>query len=808
MADDRLFKGQIRPAAQPIGSFINPAQFNTPNAANRPSIGRVSQIATIQRAGTTNVAGFNQAEQIAKSLGAFNRELTKMANTGLELYAQNQIDAGYNEELKNAQVRASLVLQEQQEMGAQQAAEQQTALAKVDPIGASLLREANPWKAIGRRRALAQMAAAEVSSVLNADLALNAGELSGIAPGSAALLSRKAALSQQVLNKYGLNGSEPESIKYVTPSMNRGWDKYTQRQSEMFTAEVYRSSVSATGAAITATAQKLGSDGVTLPDGRVLKAGDPQFAEAAGYMLTGQIDRGLAVLAGEDKTKAMKEIRQNLGLLRSMNIPGLSQAIDNIRVGSSRVPMDQRPRWIDANPYELMDFTNSALQKQNTNYEQSQQLLEQRLDQMWNGPDGPASLPYGSEEWKQRVQQIEGTGRDMNYRGIEEYIDRRSKDEESFETSAYAPDEQSLANWEYTLNNLTPLQLEDGGTALRQMAKDMAQAEPTPELRLTKLQEYNKKISDAQKRFAGLPKNSDLRSQVGRFVREDLGDPAIAKLKGQLKMMAGPLGQLYLERQGGGAPTASEQKFQQFANTVRDLHTREAFAQFQQWRNDNGGAEIPVNVQSTLLQKAAKEVRKSDEYKAARNAALGLDKNGVAPPKPRPVNKDPKQGPVPELAAPSIGQAEAKQYKDKAVMSPGWVHRELKSLQTGNSTSADLFRVSRTAGVLPERYLMEQLKFYPELDPTGGIRAFLQGVIDDKKAGSTPATTYGDQSSTPRSPGAWLNGLVMPVEITRLPGGEQGPAQGPYTPVKRTPDGWTPEGREPAPVFQSPIKQA
>ena len=37
----------------------------------------------------------------------------------------------------------------------------------------------------------------------------------------------------------------------------------------------------------------------------------------------------------------------------------------------------------------------------------------------------------------------------------------------------------------------------------------------------------------------------------------------------------------------------------------------------------------------------------------------------------------------------------------------------------------------------------------------------------------------------------------MPVEITRLPNGEQGPVQGPFTPIKRTPDGWTPEGSEP-----------
>ena len=54
-----------------------------------------------------------------------------------------------------------------------------------------------------------------------------------------------------------------------------------------------------------------------------------------------------------------------------MNIPGLSQAIDNIRVGStgadgSAPPVDRRES------IRADGFTNSALQKQNTNYEQSQ----------------------------------------------------------------------------------------------------------------------------------------------------------------------------------------------------------------------------------------------------------------------------------------------------------------------------------------------------------------------------------------------------------------------------------------------------
>jgi hypothetical protein len=124
--------------------------------------------------------------------------------------------------------------------------------------------------------------------------------------------------------------------------------------------------------------------------------------------------------------------------------------------------------------------------------------------------------------------------------------------------------------------------------------------------------------------------------------------------------------------------------------------------------------------------------------------------------------------------------------------------------------STELKGLAKAAGVKPHRYLLEQLKFYgPTLDPTGAYRGWLEKSLQQQKTNSTPAATYGDQSSTSRSPGAWLNQLVMPVEISRLPGGEQGPAQGPYTPVQRFPGmGWGPDGREPAPNFQTPIPQA
>ena len=102
-------------------------------------------------------------------------------------------------------------------------------------------------------------------------------------------------------------------------------------------------------------------------------------------------------------------------------------------------------------------------------------------------------------------------------------------------------------------------------------------------------------------------------------------------------------------------------------------------------------------------------------------------------------------------------------------MSPSWVHLA-EDIQTGGRQRRSQPLV-QSAQVLPQRYLLEQLKFYPQLDPTGGA-GIPRGISRRKKATSTPAVTYGDQSATPRSPGAWLNGLVMPVEITRLPNGE------------------------------------
>ena len=807
MAEQRLFNGQINPGSRPIGTFVQPRAFNVGGVGRTPMLPQVSKIATLQQAGTSSVRGFNQAEQLANALAPLNKNLTNVLTTGYTQYAKGSIEAGYYDELKNQQVRGVMSLQQQQEAGAADAAQMQTDLAKTDPVAAGLLREANPWKAIGRRRALAQLAASEVSSTLAADLTNNPGLLSSYKPGSPELMQRKADLTQGILNRYGLTGDESESAVYVTPVINKTWDKYTEQQSKLYTEEIYRSSVDLTGAAAVANVRLLAQEGVLLPSGERIKPGDDRFGDAAGLILTKQIDEGLSSLGGEDKTKAMKVLRQNLALLRSQNIPGVSDAIENIRLGSSRDPMEERPRWNMANPMELLDFTNTALKAENEFYSESQKRIEQTLDQMWE--EGPGSMVYGSPEYQKAVANFESQARDLGYRDVEDYLNTRTGDDESITIQFGGQNPISYderVSFESAINDLKPENFSspEDVQALRQMYAELARREATPELAAKKNAEYQQKITAAQKRFAGLPSGSDMRSRVNGLVRESLNDPQISNLKG--KMQWNPLLNAP-QMQGEGAPNRDERAYYEFSNLVKDLYTRTAFAKFQQWRNENGGADIPIDVQSQLIQEAGEEVRASELYKKLRGRALGLKDDGTAP-TPAPT-VDPNTTPVPAAAAPSVPAARARQYRDQPLMNPSWMYQELTTISKGNRVSRELFDISKEAGVLPYRFLLEQLKFYPQLDPSGEARGWLEKELEDLKSGQTPAATYGDQSSSPRAPGAWLNAMVMPVQMSRLPNGEAGPAQGPFTPVQQYPGGgYMPDGREPGAPAPTPIRTA
>ena len=232
---ERLPFGQLTPAARPIGAFISPGQSNTAGAARPSEMPSANlNIQTIQRQNGGNVAGYNQGLQVAEAVAPFNRALTKVLSTGYNMFRDNQIESGYYDELENQRARGLLSLQMQQEAGAANAAGQITKLEKVDQPGAALLREANPWKAIGRRRALAQLAGGDVDRLMSAHLQLNQGELSTVQPGSGELVQLKSQFTEMVLDRYGLTGDEPEAAFYVAPKVNKAWDDYTTKQQKLY----------------------------------------------------------------------------------------------------------------------------------------------------------------------------------------------------------------------------------------------------------------------------------------------------------------------------------------------------------------------------------------------------------------------------------------------------------------------------------------------------------------------------------------------------------------------------------------------
>jgi len=401
---ERLFNNQIRPQAQPISSFVQPQQFRRANASQPSQLSNVSTIVQSQQAGRQSVQGFNQIEQLTDSLAPFSKLVNKGLNQGFKLYATSNIEAGYYEEAKNQAERARLQMQINQEKGGEEAAALITQLNKLDPVGASLLSEANPWKAIGRRRALAQQAAGQVATELQGDLAENAGELSGIKPGSQELGDRKMRLTQEVYKRFGLTGSELESNFYVTPEVNRQWDKYTQAQSKLYNAELLESTIRLTGQEAARSVQSVATNGVLTPNGTLTFESDREaWALAAGLKISNDIDAQLAQLGGEDRIKATEKIKEQLAYLAATGGPRYQRAIENVRWGRRVVDaegnedLSKRPTWLESRPYDLADYTKKALELDNAVNNEKQKALEDDFEK--DLERATAGLIENSPEW-------------------------------------------------------------------------------------------------------------------------------------------------------------------------------------------------------------------------------------------------------------------------------------------------------------------------------------------------------------------------------------------------------------------------
>ena len=147
MMDDRLFKGQIRPAAQPIGSFHQPGADSTRRTPRiGPASGGSRRSPRFSGPAPPTSLGLTRPTRSPSLWGAFNKNLTKMANTGSHLRQEPNRRGLQRRAEERPGAGVSWSCKSSRRWAPSKRLSSRPQLAKVDPIGASLLREANPWK--------------------------------------------------------------------------------------------------------------------------------------------------------------------------------------------------------------------------------------------------------------------------------------------------------------------------------------------------------------------------------------------------------------------------------------------------------------------------------------------------------------------------------------------------------------------------------------------------------------------------------------------------------------------------------------
>lgn len=791
MAGQQLPFGQLTPTARPIGAFVSAANPNLPEPAKPALLGAPDGVTTMQMASGGSVQGYNQLEELAQSLAPFSDALMKLGQRGALSYVGGKIDQGYYSQLKELQARSLASLQQQQEAGAANAAAAVSELQKIDPPGARLLQEANPWVAVGRRRALAQVAGGEIDDVLLNELTVNRGRLAGLTPGSPELLQTKAALTAKVLQDYGLSEDDPEVAVYVTPRLNQAWDSFTAEQRTLWRAELTRNTAdTSAGSALTLLSQLIGKEAETTgvpnpfdPTQRIRK-GEQGYALAAGLALTGAIDRQLSVLAGDDKAKAWEQIKGVLAY--AAKNPALAEIIKELRLGDPNTPLDKRPRWVDANPVEFLQMQNTGLKALNENFEQQQQGLENSLDGLWYGQNGPggSGAKVDTAEWQQQANWVRAEGIRAGYRDVDGYIQTKYNQALTTATAVAGltgEQQAGISNW---VENLSPEQLSPQNIArTRAEANRIANLEPTAEARERRRRELQDEITRKEKLANDMP--AGVLGQIKGELRRDAGLPAIKALDpdGTVSPLLALPGTTV-----AGAAAAAPRKLADFLVGVENLYTRYVGAAMTEYRQRNPAVrEIPAAQQNVIVSGAIAKARQSAEYKelldAAKQPAPGAapangqqngNRPGTTPTSGRPPAGIPQNARgVPIRQARQLPDSTAKAYAARPVLDPQSIYAELKRLEKDKPVSRELYDLATRAGTSTTRYLLEQLKFYPQLDRDGSVKTYLQERLQRERAANTvssanfaPATGT-NLGMVPTgynafSPGSWLMRMFAP----------------------------------------------
>lgn len=105
-------------------------------------------------------------------------------------------------------------------------------------------------------------------------------------------------------------------------------------------------------------------------------------------------------------------------------------------------------------------------------------------------------------------------------------------------------------------------------------------------------------------------------------------------------------------------------------------------------------------------------------------------------------------------------------------MDGAWVRAELQRINDNRPVSGALYDLANRAGTSTTRYLLEQLRFYPQLDKDGSVGRFLQDKLQRERSQTTVSSANFSAGTglgmvptrgyNAFSPGSWLMNLIMP----------------------------------------------
>ena len=771
--------GQITPVAKPLGSFITPGQKQTAGAAKPSLIGSVPQIATLQRGSQGNVQGYNQFQQLSEALGPFTQNLVKAGASVYENYARTNMEIGRKNTSEYLQARnqleqAKLSLQEQQEKGAADSESAIDVLRKTDPDAAALLEVTNPWRLTGRRKFLSQMMAAEIDNKYEDFIANNQLELSKLPTDHPQIAKIQHSIITQLQDKYGLTGDEPEYARYVIGAENKARDSFRDTHETIYHEALDISTVETAVASFNKELNSKLKGGlqtyITDPEngevtqGEVITQGHEQFSYLLGQHMTAHLDDKLKLLGGKRRQTALKKIYEEVVAFYANDELAIN-AIKQIRSGSQLDEFDKRPYLFETMPVKLLEMQNEGLEEITKNVELQEKVKEDTLDDLWYKIGGPGRLRPDTKEYQDSLKEFYNGASSIGYRDIEKYISDRNKNLTTLTSILNKPTAKERSDYREYLRTLTR---EDFENNRRQIFEDMQRhALPMNDdgRYLNKLTEI---LDDREEYLARTP--NSIKDQEAKRLPEIIDDPRITP-----KGLKGGIFASY----GDQLEASLDQKGKKFTNIITSRINELTDEKIEKWFKDNDARILPERIGAKLYDQAFDEYKNSNEYKELFEKFYPTKKEDVKI-DPKQIKKDSRNQPVGLVGSENVPDRVVKKYRERAVLNANWLYNELENLRQQKELSPQLKQFAERAKTSPERYLLEQIRFYRgpnneyTFDPDGSVRKYLEGLVNNKKSTDQASLTYFNKamaSAISPGPGDWMLNMLFggPVNAEPMP---------------------------------------